>query len=220
MAGLPRRAGHAESEQGATLVLVAIYVSLLLVLAGLALDFGRGHLLRAQLQTALDAAVLAGSLQAEPWATITVERRRWYRVRDYCWDPEREEWYHCGYHWEWERADFSLTGTEAALVWRQEWRESRDCQWRYECLGFTIDAAWVELPDDAVDVARDVFGRNATWPRGRVGAIIRELEIGADPNAARVTGRATLAMPTTFLRLAGVDEIEVSRSAAAEPVRR
>ncbi|MFZ5825169.1 MAG: pilus assembly protein TadG-related protein, partial [Bacillota bacterium] len=41
------------------MVIVALFLTLLLLFTGLALDLGRAHLLRAQLQTAVDAGALA-----------------------------------------------------------------------------------------------------------------------------------------------------------------
>lgn len=54
------------------MALTAIAMVLLLLFAGLALDFGRTHLLRAQFQTALDAAALAGALEVIPMVEIAI----------------------------------------------------------------------------------------------------------------------------------------------------
>lgn len=211
-----------REQRGAAMILTAVSLMTLLLLTGLALDYGRAHLLRAQLQTALDAAALAGALQSEPWVKVTVLRREWFQVQDQCWDPENGVWYGCGWHWESRSADSCcLTGKEIDLVYREAWRQQVACGWPYDCLGTRIEESWIVLGDSALDWARDAFARNAAWPRGPGGVTLREFWVGPDPGGqARVAARAVLALPTGFLRLAAVSEIRVARTAAAEPVRR
>lgn len=219
---LARRLGvnARQRQRGASLVMTAIFLFILLLFCGLALDYGRAYLLRAQLQTAVDAAVLAGALQAEPWVEIVVRRWRWRQVWEYCWDPEREEWYRCGYHWERRRADVTLEGNENALLYREEWRELVDCSWPYQCLEPPeVTREWIILPDDAGDWARQAFLRNADWPDGPGGVNLRELWFGTNPDAGAVMARARAALPTTLLRLVGIGEVEVVRQAEAEPFR-
>lgn len=210
-----------REQGGAAMVLLAISLMTLLLVTGLALDYGRAHLLRAQLQTALDAATLAGALQATPWVEITVRRRYWYRATDYCYDPDNGIFYPCGAHWEWRDASVpGLVGREYDLL-PDGWRRRVDCAWRYECLGAQVDRAWIELKPDAYDWARDAFRRNADWPQGPAGVRVRDFWIGPDPGGRPwVAGRAVLAFPTSFLRLVGIGEVAVFRTAAAEPVRR
>lgn len=66
-----------NEERGASLVIVAVLLPLLLLLAGIGLDLGRAQLLAARLQTAVDAAALAGAMQiaaAEPPYRSAIER--------------------------------------------------------------------------------------------------------------------------------------------------
>lgn len=208
-------------QRGAAMVMTAIYLSTLLLFIGLALDYGRAHLLRAQLQTALDAATLAGALQSDSWVEITVLRRQWYKVTDWCWDPDNGDYYRCGSHWEYRNADVCcIKGLEQDLL-PAGWRGRVDCNWTYDCLGPRVDRAWLVMRDSAYDWARDAFARNATWPQGSGGVALREFWVGPDPGGqTRLAGKAVVALPTSFLRLAGITEIPVSRTAAAEPVRR
>ena len=54
-----------SDEGGVALVLTAVSMTALLLLAALVMDFGTAHVYRARLQTAADAASLAGASQAK-----------------------------------------------------------------------------------------------------------------------------------------------------------
>ncbi|MEZ6078353.1 MAG: Tad domain-containing protein [Pirellulaceae bacterium] len=58
-----RKCGARDQRCGATLVLVVLLLVVILGVAAFAVDFGRMQLVRSQLQTAVDAGALAGSLQ-------------------------------------------------------------------------------------------------------------------------------------------------------------
>lgn len=212
-----RGATGGRDQRGATLVMTVIFMFTLLLACGLALDFGRAWLLRTHLEMALDAAALSGALQAEPWVRIRVPRLYWYRVWEYCRDPETGELVRCGWHWESRDESVVLEGTEAALLWRREWRDRVDCNWPYTCDEPEVLRRWVVLNDEALDWARDAFIRNSRWPPG---VMLREFGLSTVPARAGVRATARLAMPTSFLRLIRIDELSVARSATAEPVRR
>ena len=204
-------------NRGAVMVLAAACITVLLLMAGLALDFGRIHLLRTHLQTAVDAASLAGALQAIPMVDVRVNRRVW--VEETCQDPVSGEWYDCSH---WETADpVVLSGTYRDLIDENGWRRGPHCERPYSCRSRTILREWLILPPSTEPVARDTFWLNARWPvSGSLGPEVRSLEIGVDQAATSVTATARLRAPTTFLRLAGYRYIEFTRSGSAVPVKR
>lgn len=128
-----------RDDRGATMAIVAVALTGLLLCAGLALDFGRAHLLQAQLQTAVDAGALAGALQVAPM----------------------------------------------------------------------VETA-----------AREALLLNATWPGGSHGARLEGVDITVNRESHSVTVTATLRLPTHFLRLVGIQEMRLTRSGSAAPVRR
>ncbi|MFZ5816697.1 MAG: pilus assembly protein TadG-related protein [Bacillota bacterium] len=139
-----------RNQRGGTMVILSVVLTALLLFAGLVLDLGRAHLLRAQLQTAVDAGALAGAMEVTPTAA----------------DP--------------------LPASEA------------------RCRAAVRQAVQV----------------NATWPEGRRGTVMESLEVEIDRRSITVKVSATLRLPTHFLRLIGVKQLRLSRSATATPVRR
>jgi hypothetical protein len=200
-------------ERGAAMVLAAMTVTVLVLIAGLALDFGRIHLLRTHLQTAVDAASLAGALQAVPVVDIRVTRR--YATE--CLDPISGEWYEC---WE-DTSPVVLTGPWARLVRDRGYRREPACTYPYRCSFDRILRQWWDMPPSAEPVARDTFWQNAVWPvTGPLGPQVQYLEVEVNTAEAEVTATAGLRAPTTFLRLAGIDHLDFVRSGSAAPVWR
>lgn len=208
-------------ERGAVMVVAAAALTALLLFAGLALDFGRGHLLRAQLQTAVDAAALAGALQAVPMAELQVSR--WVAETEECTDPITRKPYRCV---SWSNASpVTVSGAERYLIRQGGWRTATagDCSWPYRCSPtYSVERRWLQLPaDDSIrQVARSTFYENARWPGGSAGPQVQQLEVSADPLKTEVTATASLTMPTTFLRLAMIDHLQITRTGSAVPVRR
>ncbi|MFZ5827906.1 MAG: Tad domain-containing protein, partial [Bacillota bacterium] len=202
-----------------TMVIVALFLTLLLLFTGLALDLGRAHLLRAQLQTAVDAGALAGALQVQPMVALEVDR--WLAVEDWCMDPVSGEPYPC---LGWSPVNpATATGPWRELIGQGRWRlaTAAQCSWPHRCsYGYRIESEWLTLPPAVEQVARETLLMNATWPRGSHGAIIRSVDITVDRQQGAVTAAATLQVPTHFLRLIGIDELRLTRSGTARPVRR
>lgn len=223
-----------RDQRGSTLVLTAVFLMVMVLFAGLVLDLGRGHLLRAQLQTALDAAALAGALVTDPYyhaSSIRVFRVQWYRywVDDYCYDPALG-WYPCGGHWEYATRqapdwccpkgyDRDLFGGD-----RPYWSQPQ-CQYPYVCTGYRYEERWASRLQHpaAEETAREVFLANvAILPRGPAAPVLQDFEVVAedrpDPyHNATVLAWARMGMPTEFLRLVGLGELQVYRAAEAQP---
>lgn len=63
--------GKMRGEEGFLALFMALIMPLVIFAWGLAVDFGRAHFVKAELQTAADAAALAGAMTATP---VPVER--------------------------------------------------------------------------------------------------------------------------------------------------
>jgi hypothetical protein len=208
-----------HEQQGVVMVLAAVSLSILLMFAGLALDFGRAHLLRAQLQTAVDAAALAGSLEVIPMVTIEVPRLKW--TDRTCYDPITQEPYDCS---SWRRTTPArVSGTEWDLFWQDHWRArvASQCNDPYQCADYyNVVRRWLDLPPGTRAVAENAFNLNATWPGGSSGIRITKLEVDTVPTRGEVTATATMVVPTSFLRVAGIAQLTLNRTGTAVPVRR
>ncbi len=205
-----------SEEGGAVMVIAAVSFTVLLLFAGLALDFGRAHLLKAQLQTAVDAAALAGALQVVPMVEIDVERMHWEDRT--CVDPKSKKAYDCS-SWEWS-SPARLSGPEWDLVRNEGWRGSPSCTGRYWCQDYTVVRQWLILPPTTIPVAEETFRENSVWPGGSHGATVRDLRVSMDQVKVEVTATATLTTPTSFLKLAGINELRMTTTGSAVPVRR
>lgn len=201
------------------MVILALALTLLLLFTGLALDFGRAHLLRAQLQTAVDAGALAGALQVEPMVTLEVDR--WLAVEDWCPDPVSGKPYPC---LTWELVNpAAASGSWKDLVTKNGWRRAVaiQCGWPHRCAAdFIVAQEWLVLPPTTERAAREAILLNATWPGGPHGATLEAMSVDVHPDSAAVTASAVLKLPTHFLRLVGLHELRLSRSGTATPVRR
>jgi hypothetical protein len=204
-----------DNQHGAVMVLAGFAMLLLLLFAGLALDFGRTHLLRAQLQTALDAAALAGALEVIPMVEIDIPR--WRLISDTCTGVP----YDCS-HWE-RTAPATVSGTEWDLLLHNRGRElaGGQCRWPYRCdSGYGIVRRWQIMPPETIPVAENTFHKNATWPGGSSGVRVEGLRIIVNPAKNEVTATATMRAPTSFLKLMGMRELRFTRTGSAVPVRR
>lgn len=208
-----------DEQQGAVMVIAAISFTVILLFAGLALDFGRAHLLKAQLQTAVDAAALAGALQVVPM--VELEMDRWEAYDAFCTDPLTKKRYTC---LEWQRApSVRMSGTEWDLVRQGGWISAfaGSCRWPYRCESdYTLVREWLVLPPTTISVAEDTFRTNSVWPGGSFGATVRDLWVAMDQGKIEVTASASITAPTSFLKLAGIRELRVSAKGSAVPVRR
>lgn len=207
-----------QEEKGAAMLMAATTLTTLLLFAGLALDFGRAHLLKAQLQTAVDAAALAGALQVVPMVELSIVR--WVAVEDWCRDPTSGTYYHC-LRWE-DTSPARVQGTHRDLVRLGRWLQAAgpQCQWPYSCDGsYRIVREWLILPESTLPAAEATFYMNSLWPASSQTRLER-LNIRADHHKIEVTASATLSTPTTFLKLAGIRSLQLTRTGSAEPVRR
>jgi hypothetical protein len=201
------------------MVLAALSLTALLLFAGLALDFGRAHLLQAQLQTALDAAALAGALEVVPMVELSLDR--WVSVTETCYDPQTRKPYSC-MHWE-STSPVVLSGRAWDLLHLGGWRSAAAprCNWPYRCAGEPRTVReWLVLPPTTTAVSEDAFQKNARWPAGDFGPHIDNLNISYVQNTAEVTATATMTVPTSFLKLAGIRELHIARTGSAVPVKR
>ncbi|HYF78410.1 MAG TPA: pilus assembly protein TadG-related protein [Symbiobacteriaceae bacterium] len=209
-----------RDTRGAVMVMAAASFTALLLFAGLALDFGRAHLLRAQLQTAVDAASLAGALQVVPMVQLRIDRWEW--IHSICRDPVSGRQYDCS---TWETTSPAIVeGPHWDLVYLGGWRNytGGQCNWPYQCGTPHIAREWAVLPESTAPVARNTFAQNASWPTGSLGPQVLDLTVTIDRSkpVPEVTATATMSMPTTFLKLAGIEQLQFTRSGTAAPVKR
>lgn len=209
-----------REERGAVMVLASVTMTILLLFAGLALDFGRAHLLKAQLQTAVDAGALAGALQVVPKVELEIDR--WVIVDEWCTDPITRQPYLCSY---WETASPArVYGTEWELIFQNRWLEAAgaQCYWPYRCDSvYRIVREELHMPPSTTPVAESTFYKNAVWPSGSHGArLTGPPAVQVNHAKAEVTVTAGLTTPTPFLKLVGIRELRVTRTGSAVPVRR
>lgn len=206
-----------HQERGAVMVIAALSFTVLLLFAGLALDFGRAHLLRAQLQSAVDASALAGALQVIPMAELKIDR--WVAIEETCYDPVSKQNYPC-LSWE-STSPARVSGPQWDLIRLGRWRNAAasQCNWPHRCSHtYTIVREWLVLPPSTVPVSESTFYKNAFWPSQ--GARVESVSVSVNPDKVEVTTQATLTTPTTFLKLVGIRELRLSRTGSAIPVRR
>lgn len=199
------------------MVTTAVAFLALLLFAGMALDFGRAHLLKAQLQTAVDASALAGALQVVPMRAIA--RDRWLRIDETCLDPVTKKPSLCS-HWE-RVAPATAEGRVQDLKGDGALRATASqCADPYRCGSVRITREWLLLPDSTEPMARTAFDKNKSWPIGRLGATVEGVSVTIDRAKAEVTTTSTIRIPTTFLRLVGITELRFTRHGSAQPVHR
>lgn len=208
-----------REERGAVMVMAAFSLTILLLFTGLALDFGRAHLLKAQLQTAVDASSLAGALQVIPMVELEIDRWEW--VTAWCTDPVSGHPYDCSY-WR-SVSPARVSGTEWELIYEGRWLAAAGAQcWSpYQCHHtYRIVREWLVMPADTTEMAIQTFYQNARWPNAGLKPEVRDLTVSIDHGRAEVTTTAALAAPTTFLKLVGIRELRFTRTGSAIPVRR
>jgi hypothetical protein len=212
---------HSSSEQGAVAVFTALCVTLLFLFTGLALDFGRVHLLRAQLQTAVDAAALAGALQVVPMVDLEIDR--WIASEGTCSDPATGRQYRC---LVWSGATpVQISGPEWDLLIQNRWQTAAQsqCSWPYRCGGSpTVTGRKLILPPNTEAITQETFEKNALWPN-TLGTQVAALSVrpdDRDPQKPKVTATARLVTSTSFLKLVGIRQMQITRSGTAVPVRR
>jgi len=208
-----------KDTRGATLVMTAMAMSALFLFAGLALDFGRAYVLKAQLQTAVDAAALAGALQVIPMAELSINRRR--AVETECWDPVSGTYYDC-LDWR-DTSSVRVTGTQWELIAQKKWKQAAgdSCTWPFRCTGYKTVREWLVLPNSTVPTAENTFHQNERWPSGgALSARVEGLSVTVNHARAEVTASARMTTPTTFLKLVGIQELSFERKGTATPVKR
>lgn len=207
-----------QRSRGGVLVTTALAFLALLLFAGMALDFGRAHLLKAQLQTAVDASALAGALQVVPM--VAIERDRWVLEEETCYDPITGLPYNCS-HWE-RVSPAKAEGRERYMKRERGWEieTASQCSHPFRCSSYRVTREWLVLPDSTEPTAREAFGKNKAWPVGKLGATVEGVSVTIDRAKAEVTTTSTIHIPTTFLRLIGINELRFTRHGSAQPVRR
>lgn len=207
-----------KRSRGGVLVTTALAFLVLLLFAGMALDFGRAHLLKAQLQTAVDSSALAGALQVVPM--VAIERDRWVLDEDTCYDPVTGAPYDCS---TWSRVTpAKAEGRERYMKRENGWQieTASQCSGSFRCNSYRITREWLVLPDSTEPTAREAFSKNNAWPVGKLGATVEGVTVTIDRTKAEVTTTSTIHIPTTFLRLIGITELRFTRHGSAQPVRR
>lgn len=200
------------------MVMAAAYLTVFLLVTGLAFDFGRAHLYGTLLQSAVDASSLAGALEVIPMVELSVPR--WRYQSDECWDSGRQEWYDCG---GWERTSTArISGSEFDLYPNAWWDKVQpSCRYPYRCdKRYSIEREWIVMPPSSDTVARHAFDLNAKWPTGSFGATVEKVTVRTNTATAEVTTTATLSTPTAFLKLIGIHRLEFTRTGTGKPVRR
>lgn len=199
-----------NNERGSVTLVLAVFSLVLLLIVAVALDFGLARVRAARMQTALDAATLAGAMSSDRWGDYTVHASRYHH--DTCtesWVDEKGQkhtrTYDCSW---WEAVSFPLHRVKADEADAVAQSEATARGLRYD--GITEDRAWAELrpgPEPEAE-ATAAYWANSPWA-------------GADaPRVAR-GGQATVraeaggCWPTVFLRLFGVRELCLHRSAEA-----
>jgi hypothetical protein len=204
-------------RRGGVMVTTAVSFLALLLFAGMALDFGRAHLLASQLQTAVDTSALAGALEVVPMAAI--ERDRWRYDAETCYDPVSGAPYECG---DWVRVSpAKAEGQEGYLLKRggAEVETASQCQHPYRCGRVVVTRKWQILPSSTEPKALETFGKNQNWPVGALGATVEGVSVTIDRTDVEVTTTSTIRVPTTFLRLIGISELRFTRHGSAQPIR-
>jgi hypothetical protein len=206
-----------RDQRGGVMIITAVAFLTLLLFAGMALDFGRAYLLKAQLQTAIDASSLAGALQVVPMWEI--ERSRWELIEETCTDPTTKEPYTCS-HWE-RVSPARYSGPEREI--RRNWERltADQCSSPYRCdRPYRVVREWLVMPASTEPTARSAFAKNEAWPTGALGVTVEGVSVSVDRAKAEVTTTAVIRVPTTFLKLIGIRELRFTRKGSAVPVRR
>jgi len=193
-------------QRGVVIPLAAITLAAMILVAALAVEVGAAILQREHMQTAVDAAALAGALNAEPWLAIRVDRSRHLceEVPDEKGVLQRSCW--------WEYDSVNLTGRQEELV--GTWPARAGCgSGGWSCPGSPeVLRRWVEFPADTQRVVEAAFWANAPV---RADATIDMPEIRAVASSASVTVSASGTLRTRLLRLAGVASLGLHRSGRA-----
>lgn len=201
---LPKRAVLVSDERGYALLFTVLTVSVLLLFAGLATDFARLWVAREDLRTAVDAAALAGSLEAQRYVTITVQDG----YCETCCD-EDSCWCCCVCN-----PSYSITGTERRLIDQGGWRRGTCCDGFYG-----IQRRWIEYPSSTGTVALQTLDMN--WPRfmrPEAGGAMTSREVNwfqSGPRSPSVQVRASGTMDTTFLKIANIESLATAKCGQA-----
>lgn len=183
---MPRRMkALLDEERGTVMTLTALALPLLIMLLGAVTELGQALAVRSELQTAADAASLAGAQQGERWMAVSI-RRDCTATHKY-WV---EGWYHCTKtdektggcvegHWHsgyWAYRSYSISDPspprldrvrKAEILDREGWRnhtwagthngDPASCTPR----DVTVDRQWSEFPPDTRDTSQAYGWLNA-----------------------------------------------------------
>lgn len=222
--------GRGERGSVSSLFLVSSWT---LILFGLVVgaDFGRVYFYREQMQTAADAAALAGAQQIKRMVKVKVQRE--------VWDANYE--YDCEYDGNWVKTNcnygkyVSTTDGEKQGAYPLSWRNDL-CSGNFKCTGEPTYTCWLEPKEGrwerADEAAAYSFWKNAQgtqWaPYVKVVRVVK-----APPSAAQnnwgwfwVQVQTSAEAPTLLWGLLGKNTVTVSReglgyiASEAKPVLR
>ena len=186
-------------ERGAALLMTCLVIAAFLLLAGALTDLARAWVAREDLQTAVDAAALAGAAGTEG-RTRYVEITVGYGHCETCCD-EDSCWCCC-------QCDppVTLRGTEKYLVEQGGWRRGTCCD---RFLG--TEERWIRYPADTRQVAEEIL--NINWPDLLEEKKWSDVTVYPDynPYGPSVRARTQGSLSTVLLKLAGIDEISPVR---------
>lgn len=190
-----------RDERGFALLFTVLTVSVLLLFAGLATDFARLWVAREDLQTAVDAAALAGAGEGQRHVKITVGQGDWV-----CHTSD-DGTVSCSCE---PRPSRTMVGTERQLIEQGGWR-------RHRCDYFLgIERRWIEYPPSTGTVALQTL--DANWPRflsPEAGGAATNKEVAVYPSGPQVRVRAAGAMDTTFLKIANIESLATAKCGQA-----
>ncbi len=193
-------------EEGVVLPLVALTLLAMVLVAALSTEVGAAILEREHLQTAVDAAALAGTLNAEPWMSVQVQRSR----LNCKWDTDSTGQPVQSCFWSYDAV--ALTGRQNDLV--RNWAAEAGCGaagWRCAARPQVLHR-WVIFPPGTAEVVRQTFWANVP---SRPDVTVSSPDIRIAAGNATVTVSATGSLRTRLLRLIGIASLPLSRRSVA-----
>lgn len=195
-----------QSESGIVLPLVALTLLVMVLVAALTTEIGAAILQREHLQTAVDAAALAGALNAEPWLAAEVLRSR--LVCQQVADQKGNLVPSCSWSYE----TVQLTGRQSVLT--RSWAAQAGC----DTGGWTCTSRpqvirrWITFPSGTAQVVTDTFWANVP---SRSDLTVSPPQVRLAAESATVTVSTTAALRTHLLRVVGIPSLPLQRVSTA-----
>lgn len=184
-----------RDERGAILLLTVLLLTMLLVLAGIGADLARMWVAREQAQTAVDAASLAGALNAERYVTVRVEKGYY----DYWTDSDGHTHKKCA-----TSGTVNRSGLEEYMIKERGWKH-HPCD---KYIG--IHDRWVEYPANTEQISRQLLKIN--YPSLIDEPVEEEIKVfrqEGNKYYPSVVSQLRGKIHTTFLKVAGIDELKL-----------